>query len=70
MVTGCFSSYLDVCDNSEVTVGEALQKDIWVQLFSPEILEQVKCDLASLVCNSHQFSYDEASVIVLTFDLP
>lgn len=28
MVIGCFSSYLDVCDNCEVTVGDALQKDI------------------------------------------
>lgn len=28
MVIGCFSSYLDVCDNCEVTVGDALQNDI------------------------------------------
>lgn len=42
MVIGCFSSYLDVCYDSEVTVGEALQKDIWVKLFCPEILKRVK----------------------------
>lgn len=34
MVIGCCSSYLDVCDNSEVTVGDALQKDIQVELLS------------------------------------
>lgn len=63
MVIGCFSSYLDVCDSSEVTVGDALQKDIHLNKFlslmlTLEILKRVKmwADSVCVLCTSVKWS--------------